>query len=165
MRQTLSAVAIIGLVGCSPALADSINGTVMDHYKTVINQTPYKVEICREVNVGGDKTGDALKGAIIGGIIGNNVTKNLPDGGTALRGNYAGQGYEYNVELDAFVPPKPNTEWTSWTISTETYNYEAPIPMPNTELLEANTTYQWNEAAYQANNQTGWDVVDITMPS
>jgi len=89
----------------------------------------------------------------------------LPDGGTALRGNYAGQGYEYNVELDVFVPPKPNTEWTSWTISTETYNYEAPIPMPNTELLEANTTYQWNEAAYQANNQTGWDVVDITMPS
>ena len=31
----------------------------------------------------GDKTGDALMGAIIGGIIGNNVTKNLPDGGTA----------------------------------------------------------------------------------
>jgi uncharacterized protein YcfJ len=80
MRQTLSAVAIIGLVGCSPALADSINGTVMDHYKTVINQTPYKVEICREVNVGGDKTGDALKGAIIGGIIGNNVTKNVDNG-------------------------------------------------------------------------------------
>jgi len=31
----------------------------------------------------GDKTGDAVMGAIIGGIIGNNVTKDLPDGGTA----------------------------------------------------------------------------------
>ena len=36
-----------------------------------------------ERNVSGDKTGDALMGAIIGGIIGNNVTKDLPDGGTA----------------------------------------------------------------------------------
>ena len=35
------------------------------------------------VSVGGDRTGDALMGAIIGGIIGNNVTKDLPDGGTA----------------------------------------------------------------------------------
>lgn len=46
---------------------------VQDHYKTVIQQKPYTVEVCRDVTVSGDKTGDALKGAIIGGIIGNNV--------------------------------------------------------------------------------------------
>ena len=46
-------------------------------------QLPKRVEVCYDKTVSGDKTGDALMGAIIGGIIGNNVTKNLPDGGTA----------------------------------------------------------------------------------
>ena len=53
------------------------------HFLTVIEQTPYSVEVCKKVRVDGDKTSDTLTGAIIGGIIGNNVTKDLPDGGTA----------------------------------------------------------------------------------
>ena len=53
------------------------------HFLSVIEQTPYSVEGCKNVRVSGDKTGDTLTGAIIGGIIGNNVTKDLPDGGTA----------------------------------------------------------------------------------
>ena len=57
--------------------------SVNDHYKTVITQKPYTVEVCTEVQKSGDRTADALMGAIIGGIIGNNVTKDLPDGGTA----------------------------------------------------------------------------------
>ena len=56
---------------------------VQDYEKTVIKRTPYNVEICSEKKVSGDRTGDAVMGAIIGGIIGNNVTKDLPDGGTA----------------------------------------------------------------------------------
>ena len=56
---------------------------VRDHYKTVIRRTPYNVEVCSEKKVSGDKTGDTVMGAIIGGVIGNNVTKNMPDGGTA----------------------------------------------------------------------------------
>ena len=59
------------LSACSPAVAQE--PVIQDHYKEVINQKPYHVEICRDVNVSGDKTGDTLKGAIIGGIIGNNV--------------------------------------------------------------------------------------------
>lgn len=55
------------------ANADTVRGEVTDHYKTIIDQKPYKVEVCKDVTVSGDKTGDALKGAIIGGIIGNNV--------------------------------------------------------------------------------------------
>ena len=54
--------------------------TVQDHYKTVIDQTPYSVEVCNNVTTGGDKTADALTGAIIGGIIGNNI-KGEEDGG------------------------------------------------------------------------------------
>ena len=53
------------------------------HFLSVIEQTPYSVEVCKKVRVDGDKTSDTLTGAIIGGIIGNNVTRDLPDGGTA----------------------------------------------------------------------------------
>lgn len=56
--------------------------TVRDHYKTVIDQTPYSVEVCKDYTVSGDKTGDALTGAIIGGIIGNNVG-DIKNGGAA----------------------------------------------------------------------------------
>ena len=61
------------------AFADEILET-RDHYKTVIEQKPYRVEVCRDVSISGDKTGDTLKGAIIGGIIGNNVG-NVENGG------------------------------------------------------------------------------------
>ena len=53
---------------------------VQDHYKTVISQKPYTVEVCRDQVTSGDKTGDALAGAIIGGILGNNI-KGEKDGG------------------------------------------------------------------------------------
>jgi len=56
---------------------------VTEHFKQVYHKTPHNVEVCYDQKVSGDKTGDALMGAIIGGIIGNNVTKDLPDGGTA----------------------------------------------------------------------------------
>ena len=81
----MSLLIIMGLIivtSCSPAIAQS-NVKIQDHYKDVIMQLPKRVEVCYDQTVSGDKTGDALMGAIIGGIIGNNVTKNLPDGGTA----------------------------------------------------------------------------------
>ena len=61
---------------------DSLKG-IQDHYMSVVQQVPYSVEVCKKVRVSGDKTSDTLTGAIIGGIIGNNVTRDLPDGGTA----------------------------------------------------------------------------------
>ncbi len=74
----------VAIFATTPALADlNVNGEVTDTYKQVINKKPYSVEVCTDVQVPGDKTSDMLTGAIIGGIIGNNVTKDLPDGGTA----------------------------------------------------------------------------------
>ena len=76
---------LIFLFFSSTAKADG-NDTlknIRDYYKVVIEQQPYSVEVCKNVKVGGDKSSDTLTGAIIGGIIGNNVTKDLPDGGTA----------------------------------------------------------------------------------
>ena len=75
--KILTTVAIVGFMSTS-AYAE----TVTDHYKSVIEQTPYRVEVCRDVSVSGDKTGDTLKGAIIGGIIGNNVG-DIKNGGAA----------------------------------------------------------------------------------
>ena len=67
MKKTLMTLALIGASGSAYA------ETVQDFNKTVINRVPYNVEVCTNQSVGGDKTGDTLRGAIIGGIIGNNV--------------------------------------------------------------------------------------------
>ena len=85
--KIFTTVVMLGFMSTS-AIAE----TVQDHYKMVITQKPYNVEVCRQVTTSGDKTGDTLKGAIIGGIIGNNVTKNVDNGGTvgALLGGMLG---------------------------------------------------------------------------
>jgi hypothetical protein len=61
-------------------------------------------------------------------------------GGTALRKNYAGKGYSYDDERDAFIPPKL---YSSWVLNEDTCLWEPPIPMPS----DATDTkvYLWNE--------------------
>jgi len=64
---------------------------------------------------------------------------NDPDGGVALRANYAGIGYIYDSVNDVFYPPKP---FPSWHISGDTnWIWTAPIPMP-----ETGGPYIWDEA-------------------
>lgn len=79
MKYVLFGVAILGgLVMATSAKAE----TTQDHYKQVINKTPHQVEVCYDQHMSGDKSGDMLKGAIIGGIIGNNVG-DIKNGGAA----------------------------------------------------------------------------------
>lgn len=52
-------------------------------------------------------------------------------GGTPLRKNYAGVGYSYMPDIDAFVPPKP---FPSWVLNTETGLWDAPVPRPENNL-------------------------------
>ena len=60
-----------------------------------------------------------------------------------FRKRYAGIGYTYNAELDAFVPPKP---YPSWVLNTEEANWEAPTPMPSDAGLGTPPKiYFWNE--------------------
>jgi uncharacterized protein YcfJ len=66
------------MLAATPALADNVNARVQDHYKTVIEQEPYRVEVCKDVQVpvqGGVDTGGAIVGGIIGGVIGNQFGK------------------------------------------------------------------------------------------
>lgn len=52
---------------------------------------------------------------------------NILNDTTPLRKNFAGIGYSYNKEKDAFIPPKP---FESWIINEETYQWDPPIPYP-----------------------------------
>ena len=54
-----------------------------------------------------------------------------------IRKNYAGIGYRYDEELDAFIPPKP---FDSWILNQETALWEAPTSMPSGE-----DDYYWDE--------------------
>ena len=72
-------VPILVMSGCGYANAAS----TMDHFKEVIYKKPYSVEVCSDVSTSGDKTGDAIKGAIIGGLLGNNI-KGEEHGGAAV---------------------------------------------------------------------------------
>ena len=62
------------------------------------------------------------------------------DQSKALRKNYAGIGFEYNKELDAFISPKP---YPSWVLNEDAGHYEAPIAYPNDGM------YDWNEENQQ----------------
>lgn len=59
-------------------------------------------------------------------------------GGTPLRKNYAGIGYTYDPQRDAFYAPQP---YPSWTLNEDTCIWEAPTPRPNDGKI-----YIWDEA-------------------
>jgi hypothetical protein len=67
-------------------------------------------------------------------------------GGTPFRGNYAGIGYTYREDIDAFVPPQP---YASWSLDANV-TWQPPTTMPTDGL------YLWNEE-----NQS-WEVVSGT---
>ena len=68
-----------------------------------------------------------------------------------FRKRYAGIGYTYNAELDAFVPPQP---FPSWILDTEEANWKAPVDAPaDMGYGEGKKMYTWNEET------TSWDEV------
>jgi hypothetical protein len=69
-------------------------------------------------------------------------------GGTPFRKNYAGIGYSYDPDRDAFIPPKP---YPSWVLDEITCLWSAPTPMP-----DDGKRYNWDEAT------TSW--VEFVMP-
>ena len=60
-------------------------------------------------------------------------------GGTPFRKNYAGQGYTYNEDLNAFIEPKP---FPSWTLDETTCCWEPPVPEPSED---DGARHLWNE--------------------
>ncbi len=68
----------------------------------------------------------------------NTIGNQHTQGGTPLRGNYAGIGYTYDFQKDAFYAPKP---YQSWILNESTFLWEAPVQMPDDGKL-----YQWDES-------------------
>jgi len=54
-----------------------------------------------------------------------------------LRMNYAGVGYAYDEQRDAFIPPQP---FASWLLNEETCLWDAPVAMPTDDKK-----YAWDE--------------------
>jgi hypothetical protein len=67
-------------------------------------------------------------------------------GGTPLRKNFAGIGYTYDEDRDAFIPKKP---FNSWVLNETTCQWEAPVVYPNDEQ-----NYKWNETI------KNWELVE-----
>jgi len=68
--------------------------------------------------------------------------------GRPLRKNYAGIGYTYDTQRDAFIAPKP---FASWSLDEQTCLWGAPTPMPTD-----GKRYAWDEAT------TSWiEVVNV----
>jgi hypothetical protein len=64
-----------------------------------------------------------------------------------IRKNYAGIGYTYNEQRDAFIPPKP---YPSWLLNEDTCQWGSPVPHPTPIGDEG---YYWDE------NTTSWVVI------
>jgi hypothetical protein len=64
-----------------------------------------------------------------------------------IRKNYAGIGFTYDYELDAFIAPQP---FKSWTLDTATCLWVPPVAYPTDGRI-----YIWNE------NQGTWELFTI----
>lgn len=73
----------------------------------------------------------------------------IEDDGTPLRKNFAGVGFTYDEDRDAFIPPKT---YDSWILNEDTCQYDPPNGYPS-DWDENPFSYRWNEET-----QT-WDAV------
>jgi len=67
--------------------------------------------------------------------------------GTPLRKNFAGIGFQYDQQRDAFIAPKP---FNSWILNEDTCLWEAPVAKPQDD-----NKYRWNESTLT------WDIVEV----
>jgi len=68
-------------------------------------------------------------------------------GGTPFRKNYAGIGYTYDEQRNAFIPPQL---YASWILNEESCRWEAPVLMPTNGAI-----YRWNESMKNWEAQDG----------
>ena len=100
--------------------------------------------IVTEVITGIDETEliEGLHPEIWYGNFRNQVCKRTSYNGN-YRKNYAGIGYIYDQERDAFIPPKP---FNKWILNEDTCRWDCPVPYPDDDKQ-----YVWND------NQGVWE--------
>ena len=75
-----------------------------------------------------------------GGKLSDNQTK-------ALRWNFAGIGYHYDKDADAFYAPKP---FDSWILDKGNWQWKAPKPMPEGPCWWKEDTREWIAVTQEA---------------
>jgi hypothetical protein len=81
----------------------------------------------------------------------NSRAGNHPEGAhCCFRKNYAGIGYSYNQEKDAFIPPQP---YNSWVLCEDTCCWKAPVEQPEGV---SGVFYTWDE------NIMNWKEIKLT---
>ena len=108
--------------------------------------------IVTEVIVGKDEGEDGIDWEVWYGDFRGQVCKRTSyntiagvhrNGGTPFRKNYAGIGFKYHADIDAFASPQP---YPSWSLD-ENAQWQPPVAMPTDGM------HSWNET-----NQV-WEVV------
>lgn len=94
-----------------------------------------------------DKNGvenEAIGAAFCNSLLGGNWKQTSYN--AKIRKNYAGIGYKYDANLDAFIPPQP---FNSWLLDEETCQWKAPVDYPTD-----GGRYTWNEETLT------WDAIN-----
>jgi hypothetical protein len=128
-----------------------LNGKVIE-VQSVVNQVLHDSNGVEQENIGIDFLTKLTGWSIWKQTSFNTVGGVHKLGGTPLRKNFAGIGFTYDEDRDAFIPPKP---YPSWTLNETTCLWEAPVSKPELtqEQIDNNNYYRWNE-----DNQT-WDLI------
>ena len=106
----------------------------MSHFAEVENGIVLRVIVAEQDFINSGAVGDPAHWIQTSYNTHGGVHKN---GGTPLRGNYAGIGMVYDATLDAFVAPKP---FASWVLNPATFSWDAPTPQPTDDKR-----YEWDE--------------------
>ena len=119
----------------------------LDENNVVANVLVIADEDCQDEN--GNES-EAVGVAFCKNLLGQDIEFKQCSYNNNIRAHYPAIGAEYRAAEDVFVNPK---EFPSWVLNTTTWEYEAPLALPD----DADTVvYYWDEAAYQADNSTGW---------
>ena len=113
----------------------------MSHFAKVENGTVTQVIVAEQdvIDTGMFGSGWIQTSYNTRGGVHYNPETNEPseDQSRALRKNYAGVGYTYDSERDAFIPPQP---YASWVLDEATCLWAAPVAMPTDDKQ-----YNWDE--------------------
>jgi hypothetical protein len=118
----------------------------MSHFAKIENSIVTFVTVGRQEDDGlelelCERTGDVYRQTSYNTRGGVHYTDGVPsaDQTKALRKNYAGIGYMFDEERDAFIPPKP---YESWILNEDTCLWDSPVPYPTDGGM-----YEWDETA------------------
>ena len=102
--KQLGAIFVVSVISMSSMAQNPYpvdNAIVFDHYKSVVKQVPYEVEVCKRVRQGtgdGSATNEII-GAIFGGVIGNQFGEGDGKDAMTLAGMFLGASLAHDDEL------------------------------------------------------------------